>query len=108
MVFIREVEDIEHEENIVNNIKLAARFIDLDKDGNVDKHTKELLNELKKRVIELIPENNIHHFKGVSHLIILRLLLFSNTYNIAEMGQRIWNIFEFSQRIFGKIRSNFS
>lgn len=76
LVFIREVVDIENEENIKSNSKLAARFIDLDKDGNVDKESKQLLHELKKRVIEKIPEKNIHHFKGVSYLSISKSVLF--------------------------------
>ena len=69
LVFIREVEDIENDENIKNNIKLTARFIDLNKDGGIDKESKELLNDLKKRVIEKVPEENIHPFKGVNHLV---------------------------------------
>ena len=68
--------DIENEDNIKSNIKLAARFIDLDKDGNVDKESKQLFHELKKRVIEKIPEKNIHYFKGVSCLSISKMELF--------------------------------
>jgi hypothetical protein len=61
---MREIEDIE--QNVKSNSKLAARFIDLDSNGDIDKESKELLNDIKQRVLPKVSEKNIHQFKGVS------------------------------------------
>ena len=67
LVFVRDIEDID--QNIKNNTRLAARFIDLDANGDVDKDSQALMKDLKQRVLTKVPQKNIHHFKGVSNVI---------------------------------------
>lgn len=65
LVFFRDIDDLETQESINKDKKLAARFVDLDKDGNIDVESKELLNDLKKRICEKLPDSNIHRFSGL-------------------------------------------
>ena len=59
---MREIEDIE--ENIKGNVSLARRFIDLDKDDNVDIEAKSYLEALKnKKIHSKLPDSNIFKFK---------------------------------------------
>jgi len=58
---MREIEDIE--ENMHKNKALANKFIELDKNGEIDTKTKELLDTLKyKKIPEKLPESNIFRF----------------------------------------------
>lgn len=65
LVFIREINDIETSEVINSNKSLARRFIDLDNDGNIDLEAKELLDDLKRRIREKVPEANMHIFNNI-------------------------------------------
>ena len=67
LAFVRDIEDIE--QNIKSNTRLAARFIDLDSNDDVDKESQALLANLKQRVLTKVPQKNIHHFKGVSNIL---------------------------------------
>jgi hypothetical protein len=61
LFFVREIEDLE--ENIHKNKELANKFIELDKNGEINMKTKELLLNLKnKKIPEKLPESNIFRF----------------------------------------------
>jgi len=61
LFFVREIEDIE--DNIRKNKALASKFIELNKKGEIDTRTKELLDNLKyKKIPEKLPESNIFRY----------------------------------------------
>ena len=61
LFFLREIDDIE--ENINSNVNLAKRFIDLDKNNQIDQSAKKLLDDLKyNKIPNVLPESNIFKF----------------------------------------------
>ena len=61
IIFLREIEDIE---NIIEqNPDLAASYIDLNENKNIDKESKKQLDCLKTSVKKISQKANIHELK---------------------------------------------
>lgn len=61
LFFIREIDDIV--ENINTNLSVSKKFIDLDKNNQIDEDARDLLNELKyKKIPAVLPDTNIFRF----------------------------------------------
>ena len=64
LFFVREIDDIE--ENIKSNVNLAKKFIEIDKNNEIDESARTLLDDLKyKKIPAKLPENNIFKFNVV-------------------------------------------
>ncbi len=65
IVFFREIENIETDENIIKNKPhLASRFIELNESNKIDEDCKKYLDSLKyEKIVNALPENNIHKLK---------------------------------------------
>jgi mannitol-specific phosphotransferase system IIBC component len=65
IVFLREIENIETDENIINNKpQLASRFIELSVEDKIDEDCKKYLDSLKyEKIANALPENNIHKLR---------------------------------------------
>ena len=62
MYFQRDIED--SNVHLTHNLYLTKRFIEIDKNNEIDKSTKGLLDELKnKKIPSILPESNIFKFK---------------------------------------------
>jgi len=83
LAFVRDIEDIE--QNIKSNTRLAARFIDLDSNDDVDKESQALLANLKQRVLTKVPQKNIHHFKGVSNILEIIKIAINKSLNKSKL-----------------------
>jgi hypothetical protein len=58
---VREIDDIE--EHYKDNIKLSQKFIDIDKNKNIDETAKRFLNELKNdKIASKLPQSNIFKY----------------------------------------------
>ena len=58
---MREIYDIE--EHYKDNIKLSQKFIDIDKNKNIDETAKRFLNELKNdKIASKLPQSNIFKY----------------------------------------------
>ena len=58
---MREIDDIE--EHYKDNIKLSLKFIDIDKNKNIDETAKRFLNELKNdKIASKLPQSNIFKY----------------------------------------------
>jgi hypothetical protein len=63
LVFFREFEEYEKIPKLIDNFKLVQSFIDLDDEKNVDKKSKQALDELKNRKVKMkIAPENIKHY----------------------------------------------
>ena len=63
LYFEREIEDIEKHVK-TSNKSVISKFIELDRDSNVDKSSKRLLEDLKNNKIpSKLPASNIFKFK---------------------------------------------
>lgn len=63
LYFEREIEDIEQHVK-TSNKSVISKFIELDRDSNVDKSSKRLLEDLKNNKIpSKLPASNIFKFK---------------------------------------------
>ena len=64
LFFVREIDDIE--ENIKSNVNLAKKFIEIDKNNEIDESARTLLDDLKyKKIPAKLPESNIFKFNVV-------------------------------------------
>ena len=65
IVFLREIENIETDQMIINkNPSLASRFIELDDDNRIDEDSKKYLDELKyEKIKKVLPSTHIHSLK---------------------------------------------
>ena len=58
---MREIDDIE--EHYKDNIKLSLKFIDIDKNKNIDETAKTFLNDLKyDKIPSKLPQSNIFKY----------------------------------------------
>ncbi len=65
LFFTREIEGIE--ESLKTNLKLAKKFIDIDKENKIDESALKLLNDLKyKKIAPKLSSSNIFNFKVIS------------------------------------------
>ena len=65
LFFTREIEGIE--ESLKTNLKLAKKFIDIDKENKIDESALNLLNDLKyKKIASKLSSSNIFNFKVIS------------------------------------------
>ena len=61
LFFVREIDDIE--EHYKDNIKLSLKFIDIDKNKNIDETAKKFLNDLKyDKIPKKLPQSNIFKY----------------------------------------------
>lgn len=73
LFFTREIEGIE--ESLKTNLKLAKKFIDIDKDNKIDESARTLLNDLKyNKIPSKLSQTNMFNFKV--NFIILNFIFF--------------------------------
>ena len=65
IVFFREIENIETDENVIKNKpNLVSRFIEVNEELKVDVDCKKYLDSLKyEKIVKALPETNIHKLK---------------------------------------------
>ena len=80
LFFVREIDDLE--ENIKSNVNLAKKFIEIDKNNEIDESARTLLDDLKyKKIPAKLPESNIFKFNVLISFFFLCLKIFIHLKN---------------------------